>query len=64
MIQNTKDFKLLVLEMRTAQKAYFANRTNSSLQLSKKLEAEIDAILAKAPRQLDLYSETEFGKAN
>ena len=37
-----KEFFILVVQMRNAQKLYFRNRDKSDLQASKKLEKQVD----------------------
>lgn len=42
MTMNSKDFFYLVSKMRECQKAYFRTRGKDMLQMSKKLENEVD----------------------
>lgn len=55
MTQAANGFILKVAEMRTAQKEYFKTRDNQWLNQSKKLEREVDKMLASlASPQKDL----------
>lgn len=45
---NAKEFFEKVVKMREAQKNYFKTRSSMDLQLSKKLEREIDNEIARA----------------
>lgn len=42
MSKELKDLARLVVQMRTAQRAYFRTRTTEDLQMSKTLEREVD----------------------
>lgn len=56
---NTDIFAETVARMRTAQKAYFKNRTASSLSDAKKLEYEVDVMLLdRAPTNVAVAAET------
>ena len=42
-------FRQLVTQMRKAQKSYFSTRSRQALELSKKLEREVDNALINTP---------------
>jgi hypothetical protein len=45
-----KEFFILVVQMRNAQKLYFRNRDKSDLQASKKLEKQVDDEIRRVER--------------
>jgi hypothetical protein len=45
------ELEIMAREMRTAQVEYFRNRTQSALARSKKLEAQVDGVLAKLSKR-------------
>lgn len=57
---NAREFFYLVAEMRSAQKAYFANRDRNVFRACRKLESEVDReiervreVLANLPPETD-----------
>lgn len=49
---NARQFYDLVVRMRQSQKAYFRSRTSSDLRLSKELERQVDAEIAREAVQM------------
>lgn len=57
----TGEFAVLVENMRLAQKEYFRTRAPSDLTVCKRLEKQVDTILAeRARRQLDSVQQKLF----
>lgn len=48
---NAKDFIQLVAQMRNAQKQYFATRSKTALTEAKRLEMQVDNLLANSEKQ-------------
>lgn len=54
---NESEFRELVAEMRSAQKAYFKTRSRDALERSKQLERSVDMALSKdIPSQGTLWA--------
>lgn len=56
-----KDFFEKVAKMREAQKAYFKTRSSQQLQLSKRLEKEIDQEIERVNKIIHKQPPTLFG---
>lgn len=53
--QELARLKELARQVRAAQKAYFRMRTPDLLRVSKKLEADLDELLAEKPKAPSLF---------
>ena len=64
MISSWKEFFIAVEQMRECQKVYFQTKSVSALNLSKKCEAEVDAVIKEKraewarAKQPEIFKET------
>ena len=57
------DLLKIVIEMRTAQKAFFRNKKTSDLEASKLLERKLDALVAELSKGGEVQAPTDWRKA-